>query len=73
MKNEDDTDNKKIKYIKASNIGTKLSFVESIHKFLLKKKTPKVTKPMRYYSQRCSPEKIVEISTISGNKNLEDQ
>lgn len=58
-----------VKYIKSSNVGTKLEHVESIHKFLLKKKAPKVSKSLRYYSQRCSPEKIVEISTLSSNKH----
>ncbi|CAI2377265.1 unnamed protein product [Moneuplotes crassus] len=66
------SDSKELKYIKASNVGTVLTHVETIHKFLLKKKTPKVSKPLRYYSQRCSPEKIVEISTISSPKDSDD-
>jgi len=72
LKDSNSTDSKEIKYIKSSNIGTKLSHVESIHKFLLKKKAPKTVKVLRYYSQRCSPEKIVEISTLSSNKNAEE-
>lgn len=57
------------KLIKSSDIGIKLDYVESIHKFLLKKKAPKVAKQKQYYSRKCSPEHIVEISTLTSHKS----
>jgi alpha-tubulin suppressor-like RCC1 family protein len=59
----------KNRLIKSSNVAIKLDYVESVHKYLLKKKTPKVTKQKQYYSRKHSPEKIVEISTLSSHKS----
>jgi hypothetical protein len=50
-----------------------VQYVESCHKFLLKKKEPIVLKPKQYYSRRCSQDKNVEISTISSNIELDNK
>jgi alpha-tubulin suppressor-like RCC1 family protein len=57
---------KSILEIKSFDIQ-KITTFDSLHKFLLKRKTPK-PKPKQYYSRRASPEKTVETSTISNSK-----
>ena len=49
----------------------KLDTVDSLHKLILKTEPLKVIKPKEYYSRKCSPEKLVEVSAVISNGEID--